>query len=174
MAARQTQTRPPAMPQATRRRIARNRHRTVAVAAADPAFLQPAQHAPAPRLRRLLDARRMPLQLDTRDRQRSVAEMKEAKLEATCIGALDAVSGRHLEDQRTAAGLQLGRDEILPAPLKATQHDNFEADHRLPGHARRTGLAPEAHPVTPLRQEEIGATKNAAGPLAAANPGPPF
>src|SRR5207248_5134995 len=113
----------------------------------------------------------MPLQLDTRDRQRSVAEMKEAKLEATCIGALDAVSGRHLEYQRTAAGLQLGRGEILPAPLKSTQHDNFEAEHRLPSHARRTGLAPEAQPVTPLRQVEIGAIKNAAPRLAAAKPG---
>src|SRR5205085_1398232 len=171
MAARQTQIRPPAMQQAARRRVARDRHRTVAAATADPAFLQPAQHAPAPRLRCLLDAWRKPLQLNIRDRQGSIAEMKEAELEATGIGALDAVSGRHLEDQRTAASLQLGRGEILPAPLKATQHDNFEAEHRLPGHARRTGLAPEAQPVTPLRQVEIGAIKNAAGWLAAANPG---
>src|SRR6185437_409071 len=145
--------------------------RTLAVGAADPAFLQPAQHAPAPRLRLVLHAPRKLLQLDIRDRQRSVAEMKEAKLEATGIGAVDAVSRRHLEDHRTAPGLQLGRGEIAPASLKAAQHDDLDSEHRLPGHARRTGFAPKAQPVTSLRQMEIGAVENASGRLAAADPG---
>src|SRR5262249_50992694 len=97
--------------------------------------------------------------------------MKEAELEASGIGAVDAVLRRHLDFQSAVAALQLGRGEISPAPLKAAQHDDLDAEHRLHRHPRRAGLTPKAQPVSALGQVEIGTIKKAPRRLAPTNPG---
>ncbi len=171
MAARQPQIRPAAIQQASGGLVARDGNEAVAVAPADPAFLQSAEHSPVPRSRVAVRFIAQPFQLDPGDCKRGIGEVKEAEFEAPDILAVDAVLGRHLENQRRAVALQFGRGEVAPRLLKPAQHDHLDPEHRLRRHSRPACVAAKAQPVGTGRQMQVRAVQDAARRLAAPDPG---